>query len=49
MVVAGFYVGGAAALMQVAGALGVMVLSPLIFFHSFRLIRGLQFEITRRL
>jgi hypothetical protein len=49
MAMAGFFVGGAAALMQVAGALGVMVLSPLILFHSFRLIRGLQVEITRRL
>jgi hypothetical protein len=49
MVVAGFYVGGAAVLIQVAGMLGVMVATPLIFFHSFRLIRGLQVEITRRL
>jgi hypothetical protein len=49
MVAAGFYVGGAAALIQVAGTLDVMVVSPLIVFHSFRLIRGLQVEIMRRL
>jgi Protein kinase domain len=49
MVVAGFYYGGVGALMQVAGALGAMVFSLLILVYSFRLIRGLQAEITRRL
>jgi hypothetical protein len=34
---------------QLGAALCAMVLGPLILFHSFRLVRGLQTEITRRL
>jgi hypothetical protein len=49
MVVAAFYLGGVAALMQIAGMLGAVVLSLLIFVYSFRLVCGLQTEITRRL
>ena len=43
---------GAHALMtgfQICAALCAMVLGPLSLFHSFRLVRGLQTEITRRL
>jgi hypothetical protein len=36
-------------LMYLAGALGLMVCSVLLFVQFFRLIRGLQAEITRRL
>jgi len=49
MALAGFYLGGVFLLMQVAGALGATVLSLLIFGFCFRLIRGLQAEITCRL
>jgi hypothetical protein len=49
MVVAGFFSRGAGALMQLLGAPAVMVFTLMIFINFFRLIRGLQAEITRRL